>query len=264
MIKRVLVITILALPAAGAIHAQTATGASRSPTPAPAASSAKAGPAAPSDLTTRSGKVYKGARVSNVEPDGITYFHSGGVSKIGFDDLPDAVRKQYGLDAAKAKAYAADDAQAQAAAAAETEQRIAENLQRINAQRAEYANQVEDAQHMALIASQPLPKPVHFFVSKAQPVKGGYMGILHTGVQYSRSNSRVPDAMGLNRTYTWVKNGGTGIKAFVIWDCDKNPVAAQEFEIDLYPCGDLIQDGLKYPRYAANKQDYVATVAAER
>ena len=70
----------------------------------------------PADLTTLSGHVYKAARPGTVEPDGITYFYAGGVSKIPFTDLPEAVRKQYGYDPTKAAAFAAADEQGQMAA----------------------------------------------------------------------------------------------------------------------------------------------------
>lgn len=72
------------------------------PTPAP-------------DLTTLSGRTYKHARVQRVEPDGITYMYDGGMSKVEFSDLPEAIRTQYGYDPAKAKAFAAADAEEQGA-----------------------------------------------------------------------------------------------------------------------------------------------------
>ena len=61
------------------------------------------------DLVTVSGRLYKHARVGSVDPDGITYFFDGGVAKIPFTDLPDAIRKQYGYDPKQASAFAAQD-----------------------------------------------------------------------------------------------------------------------------------------------------------
>ena len=73
----------------------------------------------PADLTTTTGKTYKQARVFRVEPDGITYMYAGGMSKIPFTELPEAVRKQYNYDPAAAKAFSAqDDAQQSQLAAA--------------------------------------------------------------------------------------------------------------------------------------------------
>ena len=89
---------------------------------APAAVKAAA-PAAP-DLVTRSGKVYKQARVFRVEPDGITYMYVGGMSKIDFTELPDAVRKQYNYDPKAAAAFAQADEAAQAQAQAEGAQQM--------------------------------------------------------------------------------------------------------------------------------------------
>ena len=78
----------------------------QSPRPVPSSTPA------PPDLVTLSGQTYKAARVFRVEPDGITYAYTGGLSKIPFTDLPEAIRKQYGYDPAKAAAFAsADDAQ---------------------------------------------------------------------------------------------------------------------------------------------------------
>jgi hypothetical protein len=68
------------------------------------------------DLTTLSGRVYQHARVSAVEPDGITYMFAGGVAKIPFTELPELVRQQYGYDPQKAAKFATEDEQKQAAA----------------------------------------------------------------------------------------------------------------------------------------------------
>ncbi len=64
----------------------------------------------PADVTTLLGKTYKQARVFRVEPDGITYMYAGGMSKIPFTQLPEAIRQQYGYDRAKASAFSAQDA----------------------------------------------------------------------------------------------------------------------------------------------------------
>ena len=75
----------------------------------------------PADVKTLSGQVLKQAHVSRVEPDGITYFYAGGVSKIPFTDLPVSVRQQYGYDPAKAAAFSAADDQVQAVAFAQVQ-----------------------------------------------------------------------------------------------------------------------------------------------
>ena len=79
------------------------------------------------DLVTRSGKTYKQAQVFRVEPDGITYMYSGGMSKIDFTDLPETVCKQHGYDPQKAAQFAqADEAYQQ--------QAFEENIQLGNAE----------------------------------------------------------------------------------------------------------------------------------
>ena len=68
------------------------------------------------DLVTLSGKTYKQARVFRAEPDGLNYMFRGGMVKIPFTDLPEAVRKQYGYDPKAANAFAVADEQQQARA----------------------------------------------------------------------------------------------------------------------------------------------------
>lgn len=75
----------------------------------------------PADLKTASGKVYKQARMSSVDPDGVTYFYSGGVAKIPFSELPHELQLKYGYDPTKAKAFAEADAKTQAAAFAQAQ-----------------------------------------------------------------------------------------------------------------------------------------------
>lgn len=79
----------------------------------PALALAQSPPAAPSDLKTLSGQVYKQARVFRVEPDGINYMFAGGMVKVPFTDLPEAIQKQYGYDPKKAAAFAQAEARAQ-------------------------------------------------------------------------------------------------------------------------------------------------------
>ena len=65
------------------------------------------------DITTLTGKTYKSAKIYRVEPDGINYVFAGGMVKIPFSDLPEAVRKAYGYDPIRAATFAAQDDAAQ-------------------------------------------------------------------------------------------------------------------------------------------------------
>ena len=56
------------------------------------------------DITTRDGKTYKHVKVMGIYPDGLSIMHSTGVSKVPFDNLPDAIQKEYGYDPAKVAA----------------------------------------------------------------------------------------------------------------------------------------------------------------
>jgi hypothetical protein len=81
------------------------------------------------DITTRDGKTYKHAKVTGVDADGVRITHSTGVAKVPFDNLPDAIQKEYNYDPAKVAASrkAAEEANAAAAQAA-TAQRERERI----------------------------------------------------------------------------------------------------------------------------------------
>jgi hypothetical protein len=74
------------------------------------------------DITTRDGKTYERAKVTGIYPDGLSITHSTGVTKVPFENLPDAIQKEYNYDPAKvaASSKAADEA-AKAAAQRERE-----------------------------------------------------------------------------------------------------------------------------------------------
>jgi cation transport ATPase len=79
----------------------------------------------PSDITTRDGTTYKHAEVTGVDADGLSITHSRGVAKVPFDNLPDALQKQYNYDPAKVAAdrQAVEEANKAEAARAAAEQR---------------------------------------------------------------------------------------------------------------------------------------------
>lgn len=102
------------------------------------------------DLVTLTGKVYRHARVGTVEPDGITYFFSGGAVKIPFLELPEPVRKQYGYNPMKAGEFAADEALKQS--------RLAGAIQEQAPARAQAAAEQQKNLSPAIQAA-PTPKP---------------------------------------------------------------------------------------------------------
>ena len=72
------------------------------------------------DVTLASGTVLKQAVVLKSEPDGLRLEHAHGVAKVKFEELPEALRQQYGFDPARAEAFrteasrrAADEAAAE-------------------------------------------------------------------------------------------------------------------------------------------------------
>src|SRR5258707_9397250 len=62
------------------------------------------------DFKTLTGKEYKNATVSRVEPDGIVLTSKSGVSKVYFTDLPKDVQVRFGYDPEKATAYSGEQA----------------------------------------------------------------------------------------------------------------------------------------------------------
>ena len=76
------------------------------------------------DITTRKGVTYKQATITRVEPDGVRVSHTDGAAKIAFEDLPDALQRQYNYDPAKVTAYRkqVEDARKAAATKAAEEQ----------------------------------------------------------------------------------------------------------------------------------------------
>ena len=75
-----------------------------------------------SDIVTRDGKKYQDARVTGVESDGLRITHSGGVTKVYFDNLPDELQKEYN--------YAPEEAKAAESARATTAHREAQESAR--------------------------------------------------------------------------------------------------------------------------------------
>jgi hypothetical protein len=57
------------------------------------------------DIVTLSSNAYERCRISKVEPSAITFFHSKGIVRIPFSDLPEEWQKKYNYDPEKAKAY---------------------------------------------------------------------------------------------------------------------------------------------------------------
>lgn len=68
--------------------------------------------AAADDITNLFGTVYKNAKITRSEPDGITVMHSGGIAKIFFQELAPEIQQRFGYDPARANQYRASVQQA--------------------------------------------------------------------------------------------------------------------------------------------------------
>ena len=67
------------------------------------------------DFKAISGKEYKNAKVSRVEPDGIVLISKSGISKVYFTELPKEVQDRFHYDAAQADTYSAEQTASQVA-----------------------------------------------------------------------------------------------------------------------------------------------------
>jgi hypothetical protein len=57
------------------------------------------------DLTTLSGRIYTNVEIRQIEPDGLTFRHDGGATKILFPDLPEEIQQRYGYNPRIAARY---------------------------------------------------------------------------------------------------------------------------------------------------------------
>ena len=100
------------------------------------------------DFKTVTGKEYKNATVSRVEPDGIVLTNNTGISKVYFTELPKDVQERFGYNPQRATAYSAqqgaglDQVRKQQA---EALQREAEATQKANQYRAQQQSRQNDA-----------------------------------------------------------------------------------------------------------------------
>jgi hypothetical protein len=98
------------------------------------------------DFKTVSGKEYKNATVSRVEPDGIVLTNKAGISKVYFTELPKDVQERFGYDPQRATDYSAqqsaglDQVRKQQA---EALRREAEATQKANQYRAQQQSRAE-------------------------------------------------------------------------------------------------------------------------
>jgi hypothetical protein len=57
------------------------------------------------EFTTLTGRTYRKCRISQVHPDGISFFHSKGAAKVLFADLSDSWKKKLGYNAKRAEEF---------------------------------------------------------------------------------------------------------------------------------------------------------------
>jgi hypothetical protein len=99
------------------------------------------------DFITVTGKEYKNATVSRVEPDGIVLTNKAGISKVYFTELPKDVQERFGYDSQRAADYSAqqraglDQARKEQA---EASRREVEATQKANQYRAEQQTRQSD------------------------------------------------------------------------------------------------------------------------
>ena len=126
-----------------------------------------------SEITTRDGTTYHNAKVTAVDVDGIHVMHSTGVAKLRFEDLPDALQKQYHYDPAKVPPHrqqvedAEKAAAAQTAAAQEQREQDAAKAQKSVRLKAEGKERVDDTEFLAM---QGIAKRVQELLTNEAPI----------------------------------------------------------------------------------------------
>ena len=65
-------------------------------------------PPGTNDFVTNDGYIFRHVEIRLAEPDGLTFRHDGGVTKLRFASLPETVRQQYGYDPKAAAKYQRD------------------------------------------------------------------------------------------------------------------------------------------------------------
>ncbi len=83
-----------------ALHEKYRTGTPVVPDPAPGAN----------DLATAYGQIFRNVEIIREEPDGLTFRHDGGVTKVGFPALTEEVRQKYNYDPVAGWQYRRDQA----------------------------------------------------------------------------------------------------------------------------------------------------------
>lgn len=161
-------VSFMAIPPA--LKEKYRTGTPAVPDPEPAAN----------DLVTAYGQIFRNVEILREEPDGLTFRHDGGVTKVGFPALKEEVRQKYNYNPAAGWKYRRDlvaqkalAEQAAAAAAAEPQSvgpalievkdlaleampddsyRISFTLKNVTAQAQSVATTLRDANRLALIS----------------------------------------------------------------------------------------------------------------
>ena len=64
-----------------------------------------AAPARSNDFVAADGRIFRNAQVWKSEPDGLTFHHDEGLTKLEFPLLPEAWRQKYGYDPEAAATY---------------------------------------------------------------------------------------------------------------------------------------------------------------
>ncbi len=111
-------------------------------------------PPGTNDLVATDGQVFRNVEFLKAEPDGLTFRHAGGVTKLRFPSLPPELREKHGYDPEAARTYQRAQAAEKKRAQQEAERR---------------------KQEAAAKAAKPVPgDPISLMKVKADEIQGGY------------------------------------------------------------------------------------------
>ncbi len=155
------------------------------------------------ELTTLHGRTYRECRISQVHPDGVSFFHANGAAKVLFSDLSDTWKKKFGYNPQRAEEYQRELATRQFLERERREQARAEAAER---ERQAFEARLRFLERAALLQEQRLLWQQQQLAAVSFPVAAGPApAIGWPGTYYGPLNEIHGPAFGGAR---WARRGG--------------------------------------------------------
>lgn len=116
-------------------------------------------PPGTNDLVSTDGQVFRDVEILRDEPDGLTFRHAGGVTKLRFPSLPKELREKYGYDYEAARKY---------------QRAVAAEKKRAQEKAEEEALRLAQKQKEAQLSASATGAPISISGVKADEINGSY------------------------------------------------------------------------------------------